>query len=197
MNGAHDMGGMHGFGPVEPEPNEPVFHSDWEKRAFALTMAMAMPGEWNIDMSRFARENRPPDDYLSKTYYQIWLAGLERLMLERGLVAQDEIAAGRVLHPVKPVERTLTPQRVAVTLGRGGPTERDATAPAKFKVGDRDILFVEHNGSQFIPLVGIMHGRFHVKRDQAGHESVVTNEGKPVKELSEFKAAVRQKMLAR
>ena len=61
----------------------------------------------------------------------------------------------------------------------------------------RDILFVEHNGSQFIPLVGIMHGRFHVKRDQAGHESVVTNEGKPVKELAEFKAAVRQKMLAR
>jgi hypothetical protein len=53
--------------------------------------------------------------------------------------------------------------------------------PGEFKVGDRDILFVEHNGSQFIPLVGIMHGRFHVKRDQAGHESVVTNEGSPSK----------------
>lgn len=77
-----------------------------------------------------------------------------------------------------------------------GETIEIADAP-KFKVGDRDILFVEHNGSQFIPLVGIMHGRFHVKRDQTGHESVETNEGKPVKELSEFKAAVRQKMLAR
>ena len=48
------------FGPVVPEPNEPVFHADWERRAFALTVAMARPGGWNIDMSRFARENRPP-----------------------------------------------------------------------------------------------------------------------------------------
>ena len=60
MNGAQDMGGQHGFGPVEPEPNEPVFHAEWEKRAFALTLAMAAPGGWNIDMSRFARESLPP-----------------------------------------------------------------------------------------------------------------------------------------
>ena len=137
MDGAHDMGGVKGFGPVEPEPNEPMFHGEWERRAFALTLAMGASGGWNIDMSRFARENRPADDYLSKSYYQIWLAGLERLMIERGLVAQDEIEAGRILHPVKPVERTLTPERVATTLGRGGPTERDATAPARFKIGDR------------------------------------------------------------
>jgi nitrile hydratase subunit beta len=71
MDGAHDMGGAKGFGPVVPEPNEPVFHGDWERRAFALTVAMARPGGWNIDMSRFARENRPHDDYLSKSYYQI------------------------------------------------------------------------------------------------------------------------------
>ena len=75
MNGAQDMGGVHGFGPVAPEPNEPVFHADWEKRAFALTLAMAMPGHWNIDMSRFARENRDPAEYLSMSYYQIWFAG--------------------------------------------------------------------------------------------------------------------------
>ena len=57
MNGAQDMGGKHGFGPVTPEPNEPVFHGDWEKRAFALTLAMGMPGGWNIDMSRFGPRN--------------------------------------------------------------------------------------------------------------------------------------------
>ena len=77
MDGAHDMGGVRGFGPVVPEPNEPVFHEAWERRAFALTVAMSRPGGWNIDMSRFARENRPPDDYLSKSYFQIWLAGLD------------------------------------------------------------------------------------------------------------------------
>ena len=82
MDGAHDMGGVKWSGPVVPEPDEPVFHAEWERRAFAITMAMGMPGGWNIDMSRFAREDRPPEDYLSKSYYQIWLAGLERLMLE-------------------------------------------------------------------------------------------------------------------
>ena len=59
---------------------------EWEKRAFALTLAMGAPGGWNIDMSRFARENRPPGEYLRMTYYQIWLAGLQTLMAERGLV---------------------------------------------------------------------------------------------------------------
>jgi len=137
MDGAHDMGGVEGYGPVRPEPDEPIFHGEWERRAFALTLAMGAPGGWNLDMSRFARENRPPGDYLSMSYYQIWLAGLERLMIERGLLAEDEIAAGRVLHPPKPVERTLTPEQVAVTLGRGRPTERDPAAPARFKIGDR------------------------------------------------------------
>ena len=105
MEGAQDMGGVSGFGSVVPEPNEPVFHAEWERRAFALTMAMGMPGGWNIDMSRFARENRPHQDYLDKSYYQIWLAGLEQLMLERDLIAPDEIETGKILHPVKPVAK--------------------------------------------------------------------------------------------
>lgn len=137
MEGAHDMGGVAWSGPVEPEPDEPVFHAQWERRAFAITMAMAMPGGWNIDMSRFARENRPPADYLSKSYYQIWLAGLEQLTLERGLVASDEIEAAKPLHPAKPVARILTPAGVAAVLHRGGPTDREARSPALFAIGDR------------------------------------------------------------
>ena len=137
MDGAHDMGGVAWSGPVQPEPNEPPFHAEWERRAFALTLAMAMPGGWNIDMSRFAREDRPPQDYLGKSYYQIWLAGLERLMLARNLVSSDEIRAGKPLHPAKPVARTLTPEGVAGMLHRGGPTERKATNPALFAAGDR------------------------------------------------------------
>jgi nitrile hydratase beta subunit len=137
MDGAHDMGGTKGFGPVTPEPNEPVFHAEWERRAFALTLAMGTPGQWNLDMSRFARENRAPDDYLGKTYYQLWLAGLERLMQERGLVSKDELDAGRVLQPARPVERTLDVERVRATLSRGGPTERKPKAPARFKLGDK------------------------------------------------------------
>jgi nitrile hydratase beta subunit len=138
MEGAHDMGGVIGFGPVVPEPDEPVFHAEWERRAFAITLAMGMPGGWNIDMSRFAREDRPPEDYLGMSYYQIWLAGVERLMLERGLIASDEIDAGKPLYPAKPVAKTLTPDGVAKVLHRGGPTERDgATSPALFATGER------------------------------------------------------------
>jgi nitrile hydratase beta subunit len=137
VNGAHDMGGMHGFGPVEPEPNEPAFHAEWERRAFALTVAMGATGEWNLDQSRFARESLPPREYLAKTYYELWFAGLERLLQARGLVAADEIAAAQALHPPKPVRRTLAAADVATTLGRGGPTVRQATTPARFKVGDR------------------------------------------------------------
>src|SRR4030095_16993787 len=84
-----------------------------------------------------APEDLPPEDYLSKSYYQIWLAGLERLMLERGLIASDEIEAGRSLHPAKPVAKTLTPEGVARMLHRGGPTERDAVTPARFAIRDR------------------------------------------------------------
>ena len=136
MDGGQDMGGVWS-GPVQPEPNEPTFHAEWERRAFALTLAMARPGGWNIDMSRFAREDRPPQEYLGMSYYQIWLAGLERLMLERDLVASDEIEAGKPLHPAKQVARTLTPEGVAGMLHRGGPTERKATRPALFAAGDR------------------------------------------------------------
>ncbi|MGC2781144.1 MAG: nitrile hydratase subunit beta [Bradyrhizobium sp.] len=137
MDGAHDMGGVAGYGPVRPEPNEPVFHAEWERRAFAMTLAMAMPGGWNIDMSRFARENRSHADYLGMSYYQIWLAGIERLMRERHLVEADELAAGKVLHPAKPVAKILIAEGVAAMLHRGGPTERAAPKPALFAVGDR------------------------------------------------------------
>ena len=137
MNGAQDMGGVDGFGPVIVEQDEPVFHADWERRAFALTLAMATPGGWNIDMSRFAREDRPPSDYLSKNYYQIWLAGLERLMLECGLVALDELAVGHMLHKAKASLPILASKDVTAVLRRGSPTERNTKTKPMFEVGER------------------------------------------------------------
>ena len=136
MNGVHDFGGMHGYGPVRPEPAEPLFHADWERRALAVTLAMGATGQWNIDMARSARESLPPRQYLSSTYYEIWIAGLERLMLERRLVHEDELAAGRALHPPQPVARRLAADRVAAALAAGSPTGRPAASPARFAVGD-------------------------------------------------------------
>ncbi|WP_410523079.1 hypothetical protein, partial [Phocaeicola dorei] len=69
MNGVHDMGGMDGFGKVEPEANEPMFHEEWESRVLAMVRAMGAAGAFNIDTSRFYRETLPPHVYLSSSYY--------------------------------------------------------------------------------------------------------------------------------
>ncbi|MEJ8573884.1 nitrile hydratase subunit beta [Microbaculum marinum] len=136
MNGVHDMGGMQDFGPVAPEPDEPVFHADWERRAFALTLAVSAPGGWNLDMSRHARESLPPALYLSSSYYQIWLAGIERLLGEAGLVTADEIEAGRPSGPARPVARILRAEDVPATMAKGGPVDRPPQAAALFSPGD-------------------------------------------------------------
>jgi nitrile hydratase subunit beta len=138
VNGAQDMGGAHGFGPVRSEgAAEPVFHHEWERRAFALTLAMGATGQWNLDESRHARETLPPPSYLTKTYYEIWLAGLERLMRARGLVSEDEIDAGRPLEPPRPLRRRLEGDQVRAAMARGGPTNREPAHPARFEAGDR------------------------------------------------------------
>lgn len=137
MNGAHDMGGVMGFGPVVPEANEPVFHGDWERRVLALTLAMAAAGGWNIDQTRFARENVRPLDYLSRSYYQIWLEGLVKLLQERDLLRPGELEAGHAQGPAKPVDTVLKAEMVGPMLAKGRSAARPTSAPARFKVGDR------------------------------------------------------------
>ncbi|MBL8806820.1 MAG: nitrile hydratase subunit beta [Rhodospirillales bacterium] len=139
MNGAADMGGMMGFGPVVPDAEtDPLFHAEWERRVFAMAIAMARTGAWNLDMSRFARESLPPAQYLSMTYFEIWFAALEKLLAERGLVRADEIAAGRALLPPGRVPRIGQPDEVAGILGKGKPgTVRDVEKPARYVVGER------------------------------------------------------------
>ena len=101
MNGGHDLGGMHGLGPIDPEPEaaEPVFHHEWEQRVFALMLATGALGQWSIDVGRHARERQHPADYLRHTYYENWLTGLEKLLVERGLVSAEELASGRAAGP--------------------------------------------------------------------------------------------------
>src|SRR5262249_27480625 len=86
MNGAHDLGGLHGFGPVVIEPDEPVFHAEWERRVFALRMAMDVRARWNIDVSRYSIEQMPPAEYLAASYYERWLWRLERLLEQHGFL---------------------------------------------------------------------------------------------------------------
>jgi len=137
MNGAADMGGMHGFGQVQPEPNEPVFHADWEKKAFSLNMAIGVANIWTLDAFRFARESLPPPQYLNMSYYGLWVATLENMMLEYGLTTREEMKAGHALAPVKKAAKPVTADDVATMVRCGSPYNRPAPAPALFKVGDK------------------------------------------------------------
>jgi nitrile hydratase subunit beta len=134
VNGAADLGGMMGFGPVEPEPEGHPFHADWERRALALTLAIGAAGRWSIDASRHARESLPPAQYLSSSYFAIWTAALERLLVAHGLVGADEIAQRRSLRPGEPV-RVLRAADVPAVLAAGSPYRRTVAEPPRFTLG--------------------------------------------------------------
>jgi nitrile hydratase len=134
-NSIHDMGGMHGFGPVEPEPDEPVFHADWEKRVLAMQRAMGATGLWTIDGGRASLEHLPPLAYLAASYYKRWFLGLERRVVAHGLVGEEEVAAGHSLRPGIRLNRKLTLDDAnANSYSR---YDRPAPGPARFKAGDR------------------------------------------------------------
>ena len=139
MNSIHDMGGMHNFGPVDPEADEPVFHSEWEARMFALAGATRGWGRWNIDQSRHAREAMPPARYLSSSYYEIWLYGYVELLVSAGMVSRSELEAGRA-DPTAAVPadvRAVAADEVDGILRAGHSTRLAADAAPKFAVGDR------------------------------------------------------------
>jgi nitrile hydratase subunit beta len=137
MNGVHDMGGMDGFGKVEAEPNEPMFHSDWEARVMAMVRAMGAAGAFNIDTSRYYRETLPPAVYLASSYYKKWFLGLENLLVDKGYVAEADIAAGHAVQPAKALKRGKFALGDVERIMVRGKFDRDAPAAARFKPGDR------------------------------------------------------------
>ncbi|MCD1263666.1 nitrile hydratase subunit beta [Shinella sumterensis] len=137
MNGPHDLGGQHGFGPVAPEPNEPYFHGDWEKRALGVTLSCGAFGAWTIDESRHARENIPPATYLSASYYEIWIRALETLLARHGFVSAEELSTGRMLEKGAVPKRVLTADMVPAVLAKGGPCDRPVATPPRFAAGAR------------------------------------------------------------
>jgi nitrile hydratase subunit beta len=137
MDGVHDMGGTDGFGKVEPEPNEPVFHHRWEGRVLAMSRAIGVFRAWTIDTSRYVIELLSPSVYLTAPYYEKWFLRNVRLLIERGLIDADEVAAGRALRPGKSMKRGRFTLADVELVTRRGSYGRPAPAPARFKVGDR------------------------------------------------------------
>ncbi len=136
MDGIHDLGGMDGFGRIDAEPNEPVFHAAWEGRVMAMQRAMMFAGAWNIDMLRYVQERLPPQVYLGTSYYERWALATEGNLVERGCVDTDELTAGHSLRAGKPLARKLTAAMVRKGLIRGG-YARPEQSPARFAPGER------------------------------------------------------------
>jgi nitrile hydratase beta subunit len=141
MNGAHDLGGMHGFGPVVAERDEPVFHAAWERRAFALTLAMGAWRRWNLDMSRSMREQMAPAEYLATSYYEHWLFGLERLVVEHGFVQPEDLERARRGEPAPDgpaalKDGVLRQENVSNALRNRRAARLDDPVPPMFRVGD-------------------------------------------------------------
>src|SRR3954454_10261994 len=110
MNGVHDMGGMHGFGPVEREENEPKYHAAWEARMHVL--ATSANGLYNIDEFRAGIEHMDPVAYLAASYYERWMATLETNLIAKGFLTPEEIEARHALYaadPARPVPRNDDP----------------------------------------------------------------------------------------
>ncbi len=136
MNSVHDMGGMDGMGRIAPEADEPVFHGAWEARALALTLAAGAWRKWSIDAARHARESIPGPDYLTMSYYRIWITALEAQLVDSGLVTAEELTSGAPDPAATKASPPLTAERVAGALSRGGPSSRQTARGFLFQPGD-------------------------------------------------------------
>lgn len=130
MNGIHDMGGMHGFGPVVPEPNEPIWHAPWEARMYALVRSAQVPG------LRQQIERMPAADYLRASYYEKWLYALVETAIRHGLITREEAETGRPDQSSPQATPRLTADQVEAVMKRGRLSTREVEWQPAFQLGD-------------------------------------------------------------
>ena len=138
MNGPHDLGGLDGFGPISIEHSEPLFHEEWEERAFGVTMAISFCGLWNFDSDRYWKECIPPALYLSLSYYQIWIVALEKILVDVGLVTEEELETGKAIEEPREIPNIVRSEDIDIVLATDiTDVERETDSKAKFRVGDK------------------------------------------------------------
>jgi nitrile hydratase subunit beta len=142
MNGVHDLGGKHGFGPVEREENEPYFHADWEKAVMVMNLIGLVKRIYNIDEFRHAIERMGQAEYLNTSYFEHWLASVSTLLVEKGVISRDELEARTKEfgdNPQKPLPDRKDPELLErmMRVVRKGMAEQSAPDPApRFQSGD-------------------------------------------------------------
>ena len=142
MNGAHDLGGKHGFGPIDQSQTE-NFNHPWEETVFGLTLTCGMLGQWNLDQSRYARERTDPAHYLSSTYYEHWLHGLELLLLENKLVSKEELS-GEIQAATDGNNQAVAPAKAKQLVETGAPTQLKSSKGGRFELDDMVIVTNEN-----------------------------------------------------
>jgi nitrile hydratase subunit beta len=134
MNGVHDMGGMHGLGPIIPEPEGTAFHHAWEGRVHAVSLAS--PTRSNIDAGRHQRELIPGPEYLRMSYYEKWFRGLTERLVQQGVITAEELASGHAAPGAARATPVLKADEVEARLNRTGSYLREGPKPT-FAVGDK------------------------------------------------------------
>lgn len=138
MNGAHDLGGMQGLGPIPYEKSEPVFHAPWEGRLYAINRAIGLWRKWNGYTSRYQKELIPPADYFRMSYYERWYVGLVELLVQSKLVTRGEIDTGRPAAGSTKATPPLKAEEVVPMFTKPGFARREpAGAPPRFQPGQR------------------------------------------------------------
>ena len=143
MNGVHDMGGMHGFGPIDIEVDEPIFHDEWEGRVYGMVTSIREEHDvYGPYGSRHYIENLPPAQYLASSYYEKWMLALEAALVSKGLLTTEELdARTRQLSddPSAEIARRDDPdlaERVRQRIYKPQPLKQQAASPPRFAVGD-------------------------------------------------------------
>jgi len=136
MDGIHDMGGMHGLGPVEYEADEPVFHREWEARMFGIAQGATGHPAWSTDYFRFMRECLPPELYLTLGYYDQWYYAHAAMYLEAGMVTAEELMSGRAQSGAPPRHDAMRPDAPLKSAYKGADSRREIAAPPAFDPGD-------------------------------------------------------------
>lgn len=136
MNGVHDMGGMHGMGPISHETNEPVFHNRWESRVYAMDRALSVFHKWTLDAWRHHIESISPADYLRMSYYEKWLTAIESRVVQYGFVTKEELASGKAALGSAKATPALT-VAMASNYSRSIPSAKDPSIAPLFQVGQR------------------------------------------------------------
>ena len=136
MNGVHDLGGMHGFGPLVRDPNEPLFRTAWEEHVHTIGELLMDHRYFTVDAFRYGIERMDPAHYLRAPYFERWLASIELNLIEYGFLSGDELDDGTGYFRQHP-EATLRPG--GDTTHAGEARDESVTAPlpaSRFGVGD-------------------------------------------------------------